>query len=106
GKKIAPRKIKSAKALGKYWKLIDNMVTKAESRYLTKINEVLRKVNVQIPRFDPPALSQASRQVSEQKKELPQTEEAQRLLAERKESSGKFDEKYDDYSQVPRISDA
>ncbi len=106
GKKIAARKIKSANALAKYTNLIDSQVTKAESRHLTKIKRVLRQVNVQIAKFDTRALAQASHQVSEQKKELPQTEEAERLLAERKVAWEKLDEKYNDYSQVPRIADA
>jgi len=105
GKKIAPRKAKSAMALTKYMKLIDSRVTRAEQYYLTKINQVLREVNVQIAEFDSRALGQASLQINEQKKELPQTEEAERLLAERKVSCGRFDEKYSDCSQVPRIAD-
>ncbi len=92
-------------ALAKYIKLIDSRVARAEKYYLTKINQVLREVNVQIAEFDSRALTQASRQINEQKKELPQTEEAERLLAERKVSCGRFDEKYSDYSQVPRIAD-
>ncbi len=105
GKKITPRKIKSTGALNKYTKLIDDLVNKAESRYLTKIKRVLHEVNVQIARFDPRELRQASDQVSKQKKELPQTEKVEQLLAGKKVSWRTFDETYNDYLQVPRITD-
>jgi hypothetical protein len=104
-REVIPRRIRTAGALGKYVKMIANLVQGAESRYLTKINRVLQEVNIPIARFEARVLVQASQQIDIQKKELPQTQQVEQLLAEKKVSWQTFDEAYGDYSQIPTIAD-
>lgn len=106
GTKIIPRELKSTPSLNNYARQIESLASKAEKRHLTKVKRALHQVNVEVAGFDQPSLEQASKEVNEKLSELPQTQSIEVTLSQTKLFWQKQDEAYQDYFQVPKITEA
>jgi hypothetical protein len=105
GKNIKAKAISSVNHVNQYAKQIETQTSTMESRFIGKVNNVLRDLSVPVTKLDQHELEKILQQVRLKIKELPQMEMVEDSVGERKIEWQRNDEAYNDFAQIPRIAD-